>query len=28
IDNIMEHHFREFGQDITDYFNERNKPIL
>lgn len=28
IDNIMEHHFREFGEDITAYFNERNKPIL
>src|SRR3546814_7774584 len=23
IDNILEHHFREFGDDITDYFNER-----
>ena len=28
IDNILEHHFREFGDDITDYFNERFKPIL
>lgn len=28
IDNIMEHHFREFGEEITAYFNERNKPIL
>lgn len=28
IDNILEHHFREFGGDITDYFNERFKPIL
>lgn len=28
IDNILEHHFREFGEDITDYFNERFKPIL
>ena len=28
IDNILEHHFREFGDDITDYFNERCKPIL
>lgn len=28
IDNILEHHFMEFGDDITDYFNERFKPIL
>ena len=28
IDNILEHHFKEFGNDITDYFNERFKPIL
>lgn len=28
IDNILEHHFREFGDDITDFFNERFKPIL
>ena len=28
IDNILEHHFREFGDDITDYFNERFKPII
>lgn len=28
IDNILEHHFREYGGDITDYFNERFKPIL
>lgn len=28
IDNILEHHFKEFGGDITDYFNERFKPIL
>ena len=28
IDNILEHHFREFGDDITHYFNERFKPIL
>jgi len=27
IDNILEHHFREYGDDITDYFNERFKPI-
>lgn len=28
IDNILEHHFREFGDDITDYFNERFKPVI
>lgn len=28
IDNIFEHHFKEFGTEITDFFNERNKPIL
>lgn len=28
IDNILEHHFREFGDDITDYFNGRFKPII
>lgn len=28
IDNILEHHFKEFRDDITDYFNERFKPIL
>lgn len=28
IDNILEHHFKEFGDNITDYFNERFKPIL
>ena len=28
IDNILEHHFKKFGDDITDYFNERFKPIL
>ncbi|MEC3880250.1 DUF3408 domain-containing protein [Parapedobacter sp. 10938] len=28
IDNILEHHFREFGEDITDYFNKHFKPIL
>lgn len=28
IDNILEHHFREFKDDITNYFNERFKPIL
>lgn len=28
IDNILEYHFREFGDDITHYFNQRFKPIL
>lgn len=28
IDNILEHHFKEFGDDIRDYFNERFKPII
>lgn len=28
IDNIRVHHFKEFGDDITDYFNERFKPII
>ncbi|MCH5685234.1 DUF3408 domain-containing protein [Niabella sp. W65] len=28
IDNILEYHFREFGNEITDYFNDRYKPIL
>lgn len=28
IDNILEYHFKEFGADIIDFFNERNKPIL
>lgn len=28
IDNILEHHFKEFGDDITTYFNKHFKPIL
>ena len=28
IDNILENHFREFGDDITNYFNDRFKPII
>ncbi|MGV3766801.1 MAG: DUF3408 domain-containing protein [Chitinophagaceae bacterium] len=28
IDNILEYHFKEFGEDITDFFNQRNKPII
>lgn len=28
IDNILDHHFREFGADITAYFTDKFKPIL
>ena len=28
IDNILENHFREYGDEITDYFNKKFKPIL
>lgn len=28
IDNILEYHFREFGDDITTYYNDKIKPIL
>lgn len=28
IDNILEQHFTEYGEDITNYFNQRFKPIL
>ena len=28
IDNIIEHHFKEFENDITKYFNENFKPIF
>ena len=28
IDNILEYHFKEFGEDIINYYNVRNKPIL
>ena len=28
IDNILEHHFQEFGEDITAYFNDKFKPIF
>lgn len=28
IDNILEHHFEEFGEDIKDFFNKHFKPIL
>ena len=28
IDSILEHHFKEFGEEITDYFNQHFKPII
>ncbi|SMP20602.1 DUF3408 domain-containing protein [Chryseobacterium profundimaris] len=28
IDNIIEHHFKEFEDDITKYFNKNFKPIF
>lgn len=28
IDNILEYHFSEFGEDIIDYYNKRDKPIF
>lgn len=28
IDNILEQHFNDFGTEIQDFFNERNKPIF
>lgn len=28
IDNILEHHFKEFEDDITNYYNEHYKPIF
>lgn len=28
IDNILEHHFREYSEDIKDYFNQHFKPII
>lgn len=28
IDNILEHHFKEYSEDIIQYYNERNKPII
>lgn len=28
IDNILEQHFREYGDDITEYFNTHFKPIF
>jgi hypothetical protein len=28
LDNVLEYHFREFGEDITKSFNNKYKPIL
>ncbi|MGJ1303514.1 DUF3408 domain-containing protein [Sphingobacterium multivorum] len=28
IDNILEHHFKEFSEDIIDYYNKRDKPLF
>lgn len=28
IDNILEHHFKTFGEEIRDYFNDKYKPII
>lgn len=28
IDNILKHHFDQFGDDITEYFNKNFKPII
>jgi len=28
IDNILDHHFKTFGDDITNYFNDKYKPII
>lgn len=28
LDNILEHHFQEFGDQITQNFNDKYKPIL
>ncbi|WP_426094772.1 DUF3408 domain-containing protein [Flavobacterium sp. DSR2-3-3] len=28
IDNILEQHFSDFGTEIQEFFNERNKPIF
>lgn len=28
LDNVLEHHFREFAEQITASFNEKYKPIL
>jgi arginine deiminase len=28
LDNIIEHHFQEFGELITEIYNEKNKPLF
>ncbi len=28
LDNVLEHHFSEFGDQIRTSFNEKYKPIL
>ncbi len=28
IDNILDHHFKTFGDDIKNYFNDKYKPII
>ncbi|MBJ2126337.1 DUF3408 domain-containing protein [Flavobacterium sp. IB48] len=28
LNNVLEHHFQEFGEQITKSFNEKYKPIL
>lgn len=28
LSNLMDHHFQEFEQQITESFNEKNKPIF
>ena len=28
IDNILKHHFEEFGDDIVKYYKDKTKPIL
>ncbi|MEK6495453.1 DUF3408 domain-containing protein [Myroides odoratimimus] len=28
LNNLLEHHFNEFKQEITTSFNEKNKPIF
>lgn len=28
LNNLLEHHFNEFEQEITTSFNEKNKPIF
>lgn len=28
MDNVLDHHFKEFGDEITQSFNDKYKPIL